>query len=109
MTGVSVTESLPPSQVDQDLASAYQGGTTFMVRLQQLSDGKGEYDRAKLRHDAALAALNLGMDAKSAYADAAQKQARLKRYAGRRNGSSARNKPRPRTLWRKPKPRPPLL
>lgn len=57
-----------PSQAEQDIALAYDGGSNFVGRLQALSD-------AKSRHDEALAELNLGKAAKAALDDAQRQQA----------------------------------
>jgi hypothetical protein len=74
--GVSVeTASSPPSPADRDVSLAYAGGSSFMARLQALSDGKAEYDAAKTRHDEALAELKLGTAVKNAFAHAERKQA----------------------------------
>jgi hypothetical protein len=54
---------------------AYAGGSSFMARLQALSDAKAEYDAAKVQHDAALVELRLGMAAKAAHVEAESNRA----------------------------------
>ena len=59
-------DSTPPSQTDQYMRAAFEGGTDFLTRMHALSE-------AKARHDESLAELNLGKTAKAAF-DEAQRQ-----------------------------------
>jgi hypothetical protein len=67
MGGVSI-EPGAPAEADLYMRTAIEGGTSFMRRLEVLSD-------AKAAHDEALAELGLGRSARAALADANEKQA----------------------------------
>jgi F0F1-type ATP synthase membrane subunit b/b' len=67
MGGVSI-EPGAPAEADLYMRTAIEGGTSFMRRLEVLSD-------AKAAHDEALAELGLGRAARAALADAQEKQA----------------------------------
>jgi flotillin len=83
-SGVSIDTSppSPPSQQDEIFKLAYAGSAKFMERIQALFDTMAQAEAAKSRSEDALAALNLGTDAKSAFAEADRKRSEATAMCG---------------------------